>query len=497
MNDKLNDALNNISDAYIQEAAGRPKRRYPYWFGAVAALLVISVLVSVLYRPAISPPTVQGTEPPAVPGPALPQSPGLLDLACQVSAAEYPSMAKKPNYEDYGSDHRNGYEADYAAWLRGQGEQYGQPDGYGDNLSDFFAASIPKFLNGEENSAYSPLNVYMALAMLAETTDSDSRQQILDLLGAASIETLRQQAGHVWNAHYCADGETATVLGNSLWLDDSFIFRQDTADLLAENYYASVFHGDLGSNALNKQLQTWLNSQTGGLLTEQAKNVEIAPGTAFTLASTLYFSAAWENEFSMRMNTDEIFHCADKDLITEFMHSTLTNYPYYCGSNFSAVGLELTGRNTMWLILPDEGVSVSDVLESDEYLQMTLAPKEWKEKASCTIHLNLPKFDVTQQQDLSEGIKELGITDVFDSTVSDFTSISDTPGMFLNRIDHAVRVAIDEEGCVGAAFTVMPVAGMPLPKPGEEIDFTLDRPFLFVVSSRDDLPLFAGTVCEP
>ena len=31
----------------------------------------------------------------------------------------------------------------------------------------------------------------------------------------------------------------------------------------------------------------------------------------------------------------------------------------------------------------------------------------------------------------------------------------------------------------------------------EEIDFTVDRPFLFVISSQDNLPLFAGVVTEP
>ena len=46
------------------------------------------------------------------------------------------------------------------------------------------------FLGGKEgeNAAYSPVNVYMALAMLAELTDGASRQQILDLLGSDSLE---------------------------------------------------------------------------------------------------------------------------------------------------------------------------------------------------------------------------------------------------------------------------------------------------------------------
>ena len=33
--------------------------------------------------------------------------------------------------------------------------------------------------------------------------------------------------------------------------------------------------------------------------------------------------------------------------------------------------------------------------------------------------------------------------------------------------------------------------------PEEEIDFTLDRPFLFVITSPDNLPMFVGVVNDP
>ena len=493
MNDKLNDALNNISDAYIQEAAGRPKRRYPYWFGAVAALLVISVLVSVLYRPAISPPTVQGTEPPAVPGPALPQSPGLLDLACQVSAAEYPSMAKKPNYEDYGSDHRNGYEADYAAWLRGQGEQYDQPDGYGDNLSDFFAASIPKFLNGEENSAYSPLNVYMALAMLAEISDSNSRQEILNLLGAESVDALRTQARRIWTATYFADGKNNSLLANSLWLDDGYTFWEDTVQKLANDYFASVFHGDLGTEDMNEQLRAWLNEQTGDLLTEQAKNTELSPETVLALASTLYFTGKWDTQFLEQNNTQDIFHSPAGDYETTFMHRTFEG-AYYRGDHYGAIFLDFDAdaNGKMWLILPDEGYTVEDVLASENWLTREDWTEQW-----AKIVLSLPKFDISSQANLVDGMKKLGLHDVFDWTVSDFSPICTGLPLYVDQIDHAVRVSIDETGVKAAAYTVIGLPGAGMPQDPPVVEFTLDRPFVFVIASPDDLPLFTGVVNAP
>ena len=68
----------------------------------------------------------------------------------------------------------------------------------------------------------------------------------------------------------------------------------------------------------------------------------------------------------------------------------------------------------------------------------------------------------------------------------------------MNKIDHAVRVGIDEEGVTGAAYTVIePTYGSAGPQIKKKVDFILDRPFLFVITSRDGLPLFTGIVNEP
>ena len=55
---------------------------------------------------------------------------------------------------------------------------------------------------------------------------------------------------------------------------------------------------------------------------------------------------------------------------------------------------------------------------------------------------------------------------------------------------------VDEEGCIAAAYTVMAAAGAAMP-PDETVDFVLDRPFVFVITSDSGLPLFAGMVKKP
>ena len=75
-------------------------------------------------------------------------------------------------------------------------------------------------------------------------------------------------------------------------------------------------------------------------------------------------------------------------------------------------------------------------------------------------------------------------------------SITKESPCILTKAQHDVRVMIDEEGCTAAAYTVLLIdeTGMPLK---EEVDFVLNRPFLFVITSEVGLPLFVGIVNHP
>ena len=89
------------------------------------------------------------------------------------------------------------------------------------------------------------------------------------------------------------------------------------------------------------------------------------------------------------------------------------------------------------------------------------------------------------------------ITDCFDAKAANFSPLLDSGlGCWLDRVNHGARVKIDEEGVTAAAYTEMLLAGAAMP-PKDEIDFILDRPFIFVITGSDGLPLFIGTVNNP
>ena len=336
----------------------------------------------------------------------------------------------------------------------------------------------------------------MALSMLCECTDGNSRAQILTLLGQSDLASVRAQASALWNANYCADGAVTSVLASSLWLRDGTNYVQSTLDTLAKTYYASTFSGEMGSDDYNKVLQSWLNEQTGGLLQEQASGVSFDPDTILAQATTIYYRAKWSEEFSKSQTSEGTFHAAAGDLTCDFMHRSGSD-TYYWGEQFGAIELPLRESGCMKLLLPDEGVSPEDLLQDEEAMNFLLGSGDWENSKFLIVNLALPKFDVSSDLDLNESLQALGVTDVFSPADADFSSaIQDADGVYLSRADHAARVAIDEEGVTAAAYTVMMEAGAAEP-PDEEIDFTLDRPFVFAITARSGLPLFVGIVNIP
>ncbi len=91
-------------------------------------------------------------------------------------------------------------------------------------------------------------------------------------------------------------------------------------------------------------------------------------------------------------------------------------------------------------------------------------------------------------------IKSLGVTDVFDSGGAVFSPLLKKPeGVYINKAEHAARVVIDEEGCTAAAFNAV-VGAMGGPPDYEDVDFVLDKPFIFAITDANGEILFMGCV---
>ena len=152
----------------------------------------------------------------------------------------------------------------------------------------------------------------------------------------------------------------------------------------------------------------------------------------------------------------------------------------------------------MYFFLPDEGVSVNEVIENNNLFDiMYTSLNDYTDADYWDVKLSVPKFDVSGDVDLKSGLQTLGVTDVFDSSAADFSPLLvEADGVSVSSVQHAARVTVDEEGCTAAAFTKV-VYGMGGPTSNGPLDFILDRPFVFSIADGRDSVLFVGVVEQP
>ena len=176
---KLFDAIGMVKDEYIQDAKkpiSKKIYRSKWLYSGIAAVLACAILIGALWGKLWTP-----AEEEHIP---LSDEDFLNNYA--IGAAFYPETVP------YSNDN-------WSEWRESIEELTKDYKSMNIDLDHFFSQSIPVFLSGNEgeNMVYSPLNVYMALSMLAETTEGNSRAQILDLLGAPGVHKLRQEANAI------------------------------------------------------------------------------------------------------------------------------------------------------------------------------------------------------------------------------------------------------------------------------------------------------------
>ncbi len=456
MKDKLSDALNEIQDDYIESAAGMKRRPSLRWIPAVAAVLAVALLVGIL----------------------LPGGPGQLEHPTTGN----PTHSLPINVPEPNPAAKVISLADYSLFTPVEAK------GLATELAPFFQKSMVATLNQKpgENKAYSPANLYLALALLTELTGGE--QELMTLLGADSLDALRDNANKLWNSTYTT-GKNKTLLANSLWLDEDLQYDQEIMNTLSRHYFNSAYSGEMGSEGINQALRQWLNEQTGNLLQEQTKDIALDPRTVFALYSTLYYDVLWQQQYYEESNVEGIFHGTQDAAVTFMRKGEYT--VYYVGSNFTAITSHLE-TGDMWLILPNEGVTPEEVAADPEYLQLVLGLNR-DGGQRCEANIRLPKFDIQASSSLVGDLKSMGVSHIFEESDA-FAGFVESPvgALAVREINQATRVMAHEMGITAANYVGIMIPGAYPPE--LVINFTLDRPFLFVVTNDADLPLFAGIV---
>ena len=333
-----------------------------------------------------------------------------------------------------------------------------------------------------ENTLVSPLSVMSALAMTANGAAGETLCQMETVLGG-SLEDLNEWLGG--SSH----GENVK-LANGMWLKDDGAFeaRQDFLDMVKRGYDVKVEAAPFDDSTA-KEINSWVKKQTDDMINGIVD--EIPTEAVLYLVNALAFDAQWEKPYADYQVQEGVFITENgNEQTVEMMYDAVQDYLRTENAKGFLKWYE-GGKYAFAALLPDEGVSVKELVDSlvgEKLMVLLQNPK------ADVVQTAIPKFRSETNLELSAALKNLGMTDAFDRNLADFSELGQYEGGNLNisRVMHKTYIEVGELGTrAGAATAVELEAGSAMVEPNTVY---LDRPFVYmIVDMESHFPIFMGT----
>ncbi len=352
-----------------------------------------------------------------------------------------------------------------------------------------------------KNLFLSPFSIQVALAMTAVGAKGETRQELIDLIGAPeSVEEQNRHFARLLKSLY-GDGQRPfqLVTANALWGQQGYRFKSDFQEAIADYYDGALhivnFRAKLDEAA--KTINAWVSGKTREKIKELVKRDFINDDTRLVLTNAIYFKGRWEKVFEDAETRDEDWHGPNGTRRVPMMHQQ-GGYLYYECGDFQALELCYQGRQlSMLIVLPRKKDGLAAVerqwAAGDTYRQVTDG-LDYEE----VVLVSLPRFQMEIEFKLKPVLCGLHAELAF-SDEADFSGIGEDP-LKISEVVHKAFVEVNEEGTEAAAATAVGMvlcAGISDPAPQPKI-FKADHPFFFFIRDRKtNAVLFAGRVLDP
>ena len=335
-------------------------------------------------------------------------------------------------------------------------------------------------VNYDENLLVSPYSAGVALSMLAEGAEGQTRAELDDALN-----------GCIFKAEDLGSNDSIVVKSaNSLWVGDNFSIKNKYVSLLEKDYDAFVTTQNFLDPATVQAINNWCSENTEGKI----KGIvdRLGSNDVMILVNALYFNAPWQKGFDAESTRKGVFHgvkgAEQVDMMTQ---RNKFRYAQYMGCQM----VELPyagGRYSMYVVLPSEGMDVNSMIP---YISESAFDAAMGMLDSREVILTMPKFKLETSLVLNDALQDMGIETAF-SGAADFKGIAATGNLVLEQVKQKCYIDVTEEGTEAAAVTSVQVRLTSVDR-NPVARMTVDRPYLFFIQdSQSGNILFAGKVVD-
>lgn len=346
------------------------------------------------------------------------------------------------------------------------------------------------------NRFISPTSLFMALSMVYNGADGETKEEIADTLQLEGIDVddLNQANASLMALINDDSRDVELKIGNSIWLNDQFQFQADFADKNRNYFNAEIEEIDVADDDSVERINDWVKEATNETI-DQIVEAPLDPYMVSLLVNAIYFHGAWTYAFDENQTIDREFYLEDGSAVEVPLMYLSEELMYMETDDFQAVSLPYGEDEdmNMKIFLPNDMTDFQDNLTNDHW-------EQWKdefEQQEGTVML--PRFDLEYEASLNETLKTLGMTTAFDENEANFDKmIEEDDPIWISEIKQKTFLDVNEEGTEAAGVTSVEFETTSLPVDDERFEMIVDRPFFIVITDEETgLFLFMGAIQKP
>ncbi|KAM8881636.1 LOW QUALITY PROTEIN: leukocyte elastase inhibitor-like [Synchiropus picturatus] len=387
-----------------------------------------------------------------------------------------------------------------------------------------------------DNLVVSPFSIFSSLFMLLLGAKGNTREQIAEVMELLiSPGDFLQSFGELQRKILSKDAPYSLNIANRLYGEQTSRFLEKFLKDCETDLGAKLEPVDFINQAEKARVSInhWVEVETEGKIKDLLGSGLVDNSTKLIVVNAIYFKSDWASQFPKEATTDGKFWISKTEWKPVKMMHLSGDFRYAAFPDYNCKVMEILevlelpykrGELSMIVVLPDD---IGDGPAALNRLMGSLLCdniNKWMDcdtMATTPVKVSLPCFSIEDKIPLKDVLKELGMVDAFDPTISDFSGASPVQyiqhtwpkdgvsnpsalfsgmslcdNMAVSGVIHQASIDVNEEGTEAAAATAGMLVGGSRRTKWES--FVADHLFFFlIIHKRSSIILFAGGFNSP
>ena len=304
------------------------------------------------------------------------------------------------------------------------------------------------------NIFISPTSLLMALSMVYNGADGETKKEIADTLQAEGMEVdeLNKANASLMSIMNDDSKQVQLDVGNSIWLNGVFHFQDDFAEKNKDYFNAEIQEIDVDDEKSADKINDWVKEATNDKI-DKITDAPLDSNMVAMLINAIYFQGAWTNAFDENETADQAFHLDDGSTKDVPLMKLKEDLMYMETDGFQAVALPYGDDEemSMHIFLPGENSSLRDFRKKLTNENWEKWKSEFQEQKGTIM---LPKFQLEYEATLNESLAALGMEKAFDKDKANFEKmIEEDDPLWISEVKQKTFIDVNEEGTEAAGAT--------------------------------------------